>query len=100
MDTGVVFCRREDFITVGGYNEDRLFAEDVDFLMKMRARGKTLGQKLVRLRKSKAISSTRKFDKHGDWHYFTELLKLVPIMLRKPSATTDWAKKYWYEDDR
>ncbi len=100
MDTGVVFCRREDFLAVGGYNEDRFFAEDVDFLMKLRAHGMRSGRKLVRLRRSKAIASTRKFDKHGDWHYLTNLLRLVPLMVRSPTATTEWARKYWYEDER
>ena len=36
MDTGVVFCRREDFKAVGGYNESLSFAEDVRFLMDLR----------------------------------------------------------------
>src|SRR6266404_838343 len=31
IDTGVVFCRREDFEAVGGYDETRLYAEDVIF---------------------------------------------------------------------
>ena len=29
MDTGVVFCRRDDFESVGGYNEQRAFGEDL-----------------------------------------------------------------------
>src|SRR5262249_44283102 len=33
FDTGVVFCRREDFQAVGGYDERRLVAEDVAFLV-------------------------------------------------------------------
>jgi hypothetical protein len=33
VDTGVVFCRHEDWETVGGYNEEQLVSEDVRFLL-------------------------------------------------------------------
>ena len=62
MDTGVVFCRREDFVTIGGYNENRLFAEDVQFLLDMKRLGRRRGQSLARVTSAKSISSTRKFD--------------------------------------
>jgi len=100
MDTGVVFCRREDFDAIGGYSEVRLFAEDVQFLLDLRRLGRSRGQKLVRVKGAKTIASTRKFDKHGDWHYFTQLFRLGWTMFRKPAAITDWARRYWYEDDR
>lgn len=100
MDTGVVFCRREDFARIGGYNEDRLFGEDVQLLLDLRRLGRTRGQSLVRLRRAKALASTRKFDKYGDWHYFTQMPRLGLRMLRNPAASTAFARKYWYEDDR
>lgn len=100
MDTGVVFCRREDFESIGGYNEDRHFAEDVEFLLTLRRIGKARGQRLVRLRRSKAVASTRKFDSHGDWHYFELVAKVFADMIRDPKAVSDYARRYWYEDDR
>ena len=36
MDIGVVFCRRDDFDAVGGYDETLKFAEDVKFLLALR----------------------------------------------------------------
>lgn len=100
MDTGVVFCRREDFMTIGGYDERRELAEDVAFLWALKRLGRRRGQRLVRLRPVKAIASTRKFDQHGDWHYFTKVIPLgIPAALR-PSARTKLAKQYWYGDDR
>ncbi len=100
IDTGVVFCRREDFERVGGYNEDRLYGEDVQFLWELKRLGRSRGQSLVRLRRAKALASTRKFDKYGDWHYFTQMPRLGLRWLRDPSASTVFARKYWYEDDR
>ena len=100
MDTGVVFCRREDYDAVGGYDERRELAEDVAFLWALRKRGRARRQRLVRLRNVKALASMRKFDEHGDWHYFTQVIPLsVPALLR-PSLRTRVAKRYWYPDRR
>jgi hypothetical protein len=64
-DTGVVFCRREDFVQVGGYDEARHFREDVALLVALKRLGRARGQ-----------------------------------MLRDPQASTDFARRYWYGDDR
>ena len=100
MDTGVVFCRREDFDAVGGYDEARLYAEDVAFLWALRGHGRASGRKLVRLRGVKGVASARKFDEHGDWHYFTQMPGLALRMLFRKSAATDWAMRYWYRTGR
>ena len=100
MDTGVVFCRREDFMAIGGYDERRYFAEDVQFLWDLRRVGRKRKQRLTRLRTVKALASTRKFDHHGDWHYISDLFRLVPLMLRSPRATNGFAEKYWYGEQR
>jgi glycosyltransferase involved in cell wall biosynthesis len=100
MDTGVVFCRRRDFEAIGGYDERRYFGEDVQLLLDLRRLGRGRGQRLTRLRTVKALGSTRKFDLHGDWHYLSELVHLVPKMLWMPGATNDFAQRYWYGEQR
>ena len=100
MDTGVVFCRRADFEAVGGYDEGRQFGEDVQLLLDLRRLGRPRGQKLARLRGVKAVASTRKFDSHGDWHFFTELYRLLPLLLARPHASHELADRYWYGDQR
>lgn len=100
MDTGVVFCRREDFEIVGGYNEDRLFAEDVQFLWDLKRWGRERGQRLTRVTSVKAIASTRKFDRFGDWHYLTGLTRGLYFLLFARQAGLAFAKHYWYEDPR
>jgi glycosyltransferase involved in cell wall biosynthesis len=70
IDTGVAFCRRADFETVGGYDESRMYAEDVILPLALRRLGRTRGQKTTRLPQVKALGCTRKFDQFGDWHYF------------------------------
>ena len=100
MDTGVVFCRRVDFEALGGYDEERELAEDVTFMWALKRLGARRGQKLARLTQVKAMASMRKFDRHGDWHYFTTVIpQAVPAIFRR-SARTRLAQRYWYTDDR
>lgn len=98
MDTGVVFCRLDDFRAVGGYDESRLFAEDVVFLLALRRLGKSRGQRLARPRGAKALTSARKFEKHGQWHYLTTGLAVALRSLRSPRVADEFARRYWYED--
>src|SRR5262249_9667406 len=62
IDSGVVFCRRTDFAAINGYRADLLVAEDVDFLWRLRRPVRTRRERLLRLSKVEAITSTRKFD--------------------------------------
>jgi glycosyltransferase involved in cell wall biosynthesis len=100
MDTGVVFSRREDFVRVGGYEEARHFGEDVALLVALKGLGRARGQVLARVTSAKALASMRKFDRHGDWHYFRLFAGVGVSMLRNPHASTEFARRYWYEDDR
>ena len=99
MDTGVVFCRREDFHAVGGYDEGRLFGEDVVFLFRLSRRGRLTRRRLTRLKEAKAVASARKFDRYGDWHYF-RLIARMTLRLFSPRALSAIAREYWYEPDR
>lgn len=100
MDTGVVFCRRSDFVAMGGYDEHKLFAEDVDLLWRLRRLGRSRGQRLIRVTSVKAMASMRKFDQHGDWHYFSLIIHALYGLLVSPKRVEQFAKKYWYNDRR
>jgi len=100
MDTGMVFCSHEDFLTIGGYNEERRFAEDVQFLWDLKKLGRSRKQKLARVTSAKAISSTRKFDEFGDWHYLSMIFRFFFWSLFSPSRFDSFANKYWYGNQR
>ncbi len=100
MDTGVVFCGREDFEAIGGYDEARLFAEDVQFLWDLRRLGRRRGQKLSRITSVKATFSTRKFDMHGDWHYLGLMALFFYGLLFSPHPMDRLAQTYWYGNQR
>lgn len=101
MDTGPTFCRRADFEAIGGYSETMLFGEDVKLLVDLRRLGKPRRQRLVRLTSYKAVASTRKFDRYGDWHYLRMLVRLGPkLLLRRADEVDAFAHDYWYADRR
>jgi glycosyltransferase involved in cell wall biosynthesis len=95
MDTGAVFLRRVDFEALGGYRERFRVAEDVDLLWRARALGRQRSprQRLTRLRGVKAVTSTRKFDVHGDWHYFRLMARTALDLLRDRQHA---GLEYWY----
>ena len=88
IDAGVVFVRRADFAAIGGYREHRLFAEDVQMLFDLRRLGWPRGQGFAVTNRAPALFATRKFDEHGDWHYF-----FLPIRM----LSKKWVKRYWYD---
>jgi glycosyltransferase involved in cell wall biosynthesis len=98
VDTGVVFCRRADFEEVGGYDEKRLIAEDVKFLLDLKRLGRRRGLRFERIRGAKAIASTRKFDRHGDWHYLTGMFGVAWAFFFSRRRLDRWIQTYWYED--
>jgi glycosyltransferase involved in cell wall biosynthesis len=100
IDTGVVFCRREDFVSIGGYDESLPIAEDVRFLWDLKRRGRRRGQHLVRLRRFKATASMRKFDRFGDWHYFPLMWRGFRTLLLAPDRLGEFAETYWYGRQR
>jgi len=96
MDTGVVFCRHADFDAIGGYDESLFAGEDVRLLFDLRRYGRSRGRRLTRLRSVKAMTSMRKFDEHGDWHYFWLVPKLGIGLLFDRRQAHDLVKGYWY----
>ncbi|MEO6876530.1 MAG: glycosyltransferase [Opitutaceae bacterium] len=98
VDTGVVFCRRKDFETIGGYNEQMLAAEDVDFMWRLKQRGKKRGERFMRAPTARAITSTRKWDNHGDWHYFKIMFGVPFRMVFARGAMRKQVWRYWYAD--
>ena len=98
IPTGVVFCRRRDFEHIGGYNEERLYAEDVQFFLELKRLARKRNQQVACGTKTRAIFSTRKFDKYGEWHYFVLPIRMVEDVLRGRTTTSAWVRDYWYED--
>jgi len=100
IDTGLSFCRREDFEAVGGYDENRLYAEDVILPLALRRLGRTRGQRTIRLPQVKALACTRKFDQFGDWHYFRMFGHACKSLITRNWHDEKLADRYWYNSGR
>jgi len=100
LDTGLSFCRREDFETVGGYDESRLYGEDVILPLALRRLGRQRGQRTIRLTQVKALACTRKFDQFGDWHYFWMLAHAFKSLITWNWHDEELAERYWYNSGR
>lgn len=98
VDAGVVFCRRADFEAIGGYDESLLYAEDVKILYALKKLGRTRGQRFARPAKVRAITSARKFDKHGEWHFLLEMPMAGLRVLFDKEQGKKFAQRYWYND--
>lgn len=106
LDGGVWFCRRSDFQTVGGYNEEIKASEDVRFLFALKRLGKKrrprerlathFTARRLGMRPPLAINSSRKFDKHGDWHMFRDAFTQFPTVILRPAAAEKYIDRYWY----
>jgi glycosyltransferase involved in cell wall biosynthesis len=95
LDAGVVYCRRPVFETVGGYDEDMQFAEDVRLLLDLKKHGR-----FRRARGAPATMSTRKFDRYGDWHMVTMGPGVLWSLITTRGAISNFARHYWYDDRR
>ena len=100
LDMGFSFCRREDFEAIGGYDESRLYAEDVLLPLALRRLGRTRGQRITRLPQVKALGCTRKFDQFGDWHYFGMLGHVLKSLITWNWHDEKLAERYWYNPGR
>ena len=94
---GAMWCYKEYFDAIGGFNEELLSAEDIDFGKRLMAYGKRIGKKYGIIYKSQVITSCRKFDKFGDWYILRNPKRLLSLMKGKDKESTE---KIFYDVER
>ena len=65
---GLFWCLRKDFEAIGGFNENLVSLEDLDFAKRLKAYGKSKGRRFTTIKRAHIITSCRKFDTFGDWY--------------------------------
>ncbi len=97
ISAGLFFFRRKDFDAIGGFNEELVSVEDIDFARRLRQYGKDTRRKYTTLFSAYIITSTRKFDHFGDWYFL-----LRPHLLWRLFKGTDKeaANSFWYNFKR
>lgn len=95
ISVGIFWCYKKDFQAINGFNENMLMAEDADFAKRLKDWGKKNGKKYGTIQNG-MITSSRKFDKHGDW----VLLKRPKMILAYLKGTDQkHANEAYYENE-
>lgn len=91
---GMFWCLKRDFDRLGGFDETLVSLEDMDFAVRLKQLGEKRGKKYGVLRKSKIITSSRKFDEFGDWYLVKNYKLTKAIFTGKDRAAAD---KFYYD---
>jgi len=94
---GLFWCQREDFETIGGFDENLSSLEDIDFAKRLKAHGKRDGRRFGTITKAHIVTSCRKFDTFGDWYLLRNPRMLWRIF---GGRSQDDANRYWYDVER
>ena len=94
---GLFWCYTKDFREVGGFEEELVSIEDLDFAKRLKKLGKRRGKKFGTLVSAPLTTSCRKFDQFGDWYLF-----LNPRFVWRVFQGTDRevADRFWYQVGR
>ena len=88
--SGAMFwAYRRDFVAAGCFDESLVSLEDMDFAMRLRDLGRKRGRKYGTLRRSKVITSSRKFDEFGDWYLIKNRSLTKRIFTGRDRAAAD-----------
>jgi len=97
VSAGCLWCYRRDFEAIGGFNENLLSFEDVDFAIRLKAYGRSQGKKTKVLTHAYIRTSCRKFDMLGDWYFVKRPWLLISLMGGENRQAAD---RLWYEVER
>lgn len=91
---GLFWCRREDFEAIGGFDEAKVSVEDLDFARRLKAHGKREGKRFKTLLRERIITSTRKFDRFGDWYFVLRPFYCARLLRGRDQKAAD---QVWYD---
>jgi len=94
---GMFWCLREDFEKIGGFNDEFVSIEDLDFAQRLKAYGEEQNRWFGTLWEEPLVTSCRKFDQFGDWYLFRQPRFVWEIF---KGTNREVADKNWYEVGR
>jgi glycosyltransferase involved in cell wall biosynthesis len=98
LSAGAFWCRRADFLAIGGFDETLRYAEDVDFARRLRRHGRLTARRYRRLPRGHIVTSCRKFDRFGDWHAIRMMWRHPVRMYRElRGKETPLIDEYYYD---
>ena len=94
LSGGMFWFYKEDFDTIGGFDETLVSLEDIGFAVRMNRLVVSRGKKTGILRHSYITTSSRKFDKFGDWYLIKNRKITKRIFTGKDREAAD---KFYYD---
>ena len=89
-----IFCRREAFEAVGGYDESLYASEEVRFSRLIKKWGKSYGLEFVILDNTPALTSARKLN----WYSGPQIVGWIALMILMPLAVRSRKLcSFWYD---
>jgi glycosyltransferase involved in cell wall biosynthesis len=87
---GLFWCYREDFETIGGFDENLVSGEDIQFARRLKAYGKKVKRPFRTLLQAYILTSCRKLDEFGDWYILRHPMVSWRIVNGKSPRDADW----------
>ena len=94
---GMFWFLRESFEAIGGFDETLISVEDIDFAVRLKTYGKTLGKRYGTIWRHGITTSCRKFDEFGDWYLFRNP-RLVKDIFKGTNKRA--ADRFYYDIER
>lgn len=89
-----VFCYREAWAEIGGFDESIYAGEELVFSRKIRRWGEERGMRFTVLTVAPVVTSARKMEWYGAWHLLWSMVKLArPGALKKRERCGVWYKR-------
>jgi len=96
---GLIFTEKQTFEAMGGFDESLYCAEDSKFALDLKALARRTGRKFKIITSEYVVTSTRAFDRLGDWYYFRNLPRMV-LQGQRAFKEKDFGRKFWYDAGR
>lgn len=100
ISIGAIWCKKEHFDKINGFDEALFIAEDLDLAKRLKQHGHSINKKFKHLKSTHIVTSCRKFDKFGDWHWFKFMFLNHKEILRGVKSNNSFARKYFYNFKR
>ncbi|MEK7433186.1 MAG: glycosyltransferase [Cyanobacteriota bacterium] len=96
LSCGAFWFYKKYYNEINGFNEKLHFGEDIDFAKRLKNYAKSINLKYGI--SGKIITSTRKFDKYGDWYFFILLTtKQKAIKDSVSGKDMSFVNEYFYD---
>lgn len=88
-----IFCKKEDFLQVGGFPESMYAGEEIEFVRKLKKINKKSNKEFLIIEEPPVITSSRKLVWYSSWKIF---LQLVMILIFPFSVRFRRLCGFWY----